>query len=74
LLGLTGIVGYGLYGIRQRKMPMSLYLIQMRVGAQGFVVTCLTLGIAYSMFREYLYPKISDRIHPSNGGDKGSDS
>lgn len=64
LVGLVGLVGYGFYNFRHRKSKTSVYLIHMRVGAQGFVVTCLTLGVAYNMFKEYVYPKLS------NGSDK----
>ncbi|MCL4138465.1 UNVERIFIED_CONTAM: hypothetical protein GTU68_024440 [Idotea baltica] len=50
-------------------MPLSMYLIQMRVGAQGFVVSCLTLGVAYGMFNEYIYPWYLKSTDSSKGSE-----
>jgi hypothetical protein len=33
---------------------MSVYLIHTRVAAQGAVVSAITLGVLYSMFKEYV--------------------
>ncbi|XP_037081029.1 HIG1 domain family member 1C-like [Pollicipes pollicipes] len=67
--GLVGIVGYNLYQLKNKpkEVPLSLYLIHMRVGAQGFVVSCLTLGVCYQMYKEHLRPKIEkwrEASHP----------
>ena len=61
LVGLVGIVGYNLYNLRRRPkgMKMSVYLIHMRVAAQGFVVTCLTAGVGYQMYNEHLKPRLA---------------
>uniref|UniRef100_A0A3Q0SSX1 HIG1 domain-containing protein n=1 Tax=Amphilophus citrinellus TaxID=61819 RepID=A0A3Q0SSX1_AMPCI len=32
---------------------MSVHLIHMRVAAQGFVVGAMTVGVLFSMYREY---------------------
>ncbi|XP_043192921.1 HIG1 domain family member 1C-like [Amphibalanus amphitrite] len=62
LVGLTGIVGYNLYNLRRRPkdMKMSVYLIHMRVAAQGFVVSCLTAGVCYQMYKDHLKPKLAE--------------
>ncbi|XP_053323583.1 HIG1 domain family member 1A, mitochondrial [Spea bombifrons] len=53
--GFLAVVGYGLYRLRHRgETKMSVHLIHMRVGAQGFVVGAMTCGVLYSMYREYL--------------------
>lgn len=33
---------------------MSVHLIHMRVGAQGFVVGAITIGVLYSMYNDYI--------------------
>ena len=57
LVGLTGLVGYGIYGFKARKVKMSVYLIHMRVVAQGCVVMCLTAGVGYNLYMRHLHPK-----------------
>ncbi|XP_075070222.1 HIG1 domain family member 1A, mitochondrial [Mixophyes fleayi] len=53
--GLLAIVGYGLYKLRSRgDTKMSVHLIHMRVGAQGFVVGAMTCGVLYSLYKDYL--------------------
>ncbi|XP_066573426.1 HIG1 domain family member 1A, mitochondrial [Amia ocellicauda] len=55
MVGFCGIVAYGLYKLRTRgDTKMSVHLIHMRVGAQGFVVGAMTLGVIYSMYNEYI--------------------
>ncbi|XP_006634309.1 HIG1 domain family member 1A, mitochondrial [Lepisosteus oculatus] len=55
MAGFFGIVGYGLYKMKTRgNTKMSVHLIHMRVGAQGFVVGAMTLGVIYSMYKEYI--------------------
>jgi len=61
---LTGIAGFvaagviGAYKYRNRgTMSTSVFLMQLRVAAQGTVVGCLTVGLAYSMAKEYLFDK-----------------
>ncbi|XP_062401460.1 HIG1 domain family member 1A, mitochondrial-like [Sardina pilchardus] len=58
MAGCLAIVAYGLYKLKSRgDTKMSVHLIHMRVGAQGFVVGAMTLGVLYSMYKEYLAPK-----------------
>ncbi|XP_077127792.1 HIG1 domain family member 1A, mitochondrial [Ranitomeya variabilis] len=55
IAGFAAVVAYGLYKIRSRgDTKMSVHLIHMRVGAQGFVVGAMTCGVLYSMYKEYL--------------------
>ncbi|XP_017466701.1 PREDICTED: HIG1 domain family member 1A, mitochondrial [Rhagoletis zephyria] len=59
VIGLAGFVAAGLIGAYKYKhrgtMSTSVFLMQLRVAAQGTVVGCLTLGLAYSMANEYLF-------------------
>lgn len=58
LLGLVGLVGacaYSAYKYRHRGgMSTSVFLMQTRVVAQGTVVSCLTIGVAYQMFNKWV--------------------
>lgn len=61
IAGFFAIVGYRLMKIKSRgDTKMSVHLIHMRVAAQGFVVGAMTMGVIYSMYREYF-------THPSEG-------
>jgi len=51
LAGCVGAVAYGAYTFRQRKIRPSIFLMQLRVGAQGMVVGMLTLGVGYQLFQ-----------------------
>ncbi|CAL4062332.1 unnamed protein product [Meganyctiphanes norvegica] len=57
LIGLAGVVGYGIYGFRNRQIKTSVYLIHMRVAGQGLVVSALTVGVAHKLFMEHVYPR-----------------
>nr|XP_033795602.1 HIG1 domain family member 1C [Geotrypetes seraphini]XP_033795603.1 HIG1 domain family member 1C [Geotrypetes seraphini] len=64
MAGFVAVVAYGLYKLKSRgDQKMSIHLIHMRVGAQGFVVGAMTFGVLYSMYKEYIKPKFS---HPSD--------
>ncbi|XP_053569731.1 HIG1 domain family member 1A, mitochondrial [Bombina bombina] len=55
MAGFAAVVAFGLYKLKSRgNTKMSVHLIHMRVGAQGFVVGAMTCGVLYSMYREYL--------------------
>lgn len=58
LAGLVGVVGFGAYGFRKKKLKTSVYLIHMRVAAQGFVVLCLTAGIGFNIYKQHVAPKL----------------
>ncbi|KAM3935260.1 HIG1 domain family member 1C [Leptodactylus fuscus] len=58
MAGFMAVVAYGLYKLRSRgDQKMSVHLIHMRVGAQGFVVGAMTFGVLYSMYKEYIKPR-----------------
>ncbi|KAK7158441.1 hypothetical protein R3I94_004916 [Phoxinus phoxinus] len=55
ILGCFAIVAYRLMKMKNRgDTKMSVHLIHMRVAAQGFVVGAMTLGVVYSMYKEYV--------------------
>lgn len=54
MAGFLAIVGYRLMKMKSRgDTKMSVHLIHMRVAAQGFVVGAMTVGVLYSMYKEY---------------------
>lgn len=56
LLGCVGVLAYGAYKYKHRgTMSTSVFLMQLRVAAQGTVVACLTGGLVYSMARQYVF-------------------
>ncbi|XP_023689137.1 HIG1 domain family member 1C-like [Paramormyrops kingsleyae] len=58
MAGFMGIVAYGLFKLKSRgDKKMSLHLIHMRVRAQGFVVGAMTIGVIYSMYKQYMSPE-----------------
>ncbi|KAK6319358.1 hypothetical protein J4Q44_G00105690 [Coregonus suidteri] len=58
MAGCAAVVAFGLWRLKSRgDTKMSVHLIHMRVGAQGFIVGAMTLGVIYSMYKEYLAPK-----------------
>ncbi|KRG01635.1 hypothetical protein AWZ03_001508 [Drosophila navojoa] len=61
LVGIAGFVAAGLIGAYKYKnrgtMSTSVFLMQLRVAAQGTVVGCLTVGLGYQMAKEYLFDK-----------------
>jgi hypothetical protein len=55
LAGLTLACLYGAYKFKHRgTMSTSVFLMQLRVAAQGTVVACLTAGIGYGLFKDYI--------------------
>lgn len=56
--GLAAACAVGAYKFKRRgAMSPSVFLMQLRVAAQGTVVGCLTLGLAYTMANEFLWNK-----------------
>lgn len=51
---LIGICGYGAYSFKNRKISTQMYLLQLRVTAQGAAIVCLTGGMVYHMVRKYI--------------------
>lgn len=63
MAGFFAVAGYGLYNFRKRNVSASVYLMQLRVAAQGTVVGTLCLGLIYSMYNQYYLkkqPAVSD--------------
>ncbi|KAI1295650.1 HIG1 domain family member 1A, mitochondrial [Halotydeus destructor] len=63
IVGFSTIVLYGLTGLRKRgSTPLSLYLIQLRVAAQGAAVGTLALGVTYILSKRLynMYHGIDD--------------
>lgn len=55
---LTAAVGYGVYAFKNKgKMSTSVYLMHLRVGAQGAAVGSLTLGLLYTMINQHILHK-----------------
>ncbi|KAK1797391.1 hypothetical protein P4O66_008765 [Electrophorus voltai] len=55
MAGFFAIVAYRLMKLKQRgDTKMSVHLIHMRVAAQGFVVGAMTMGVIYSMYKDYV--------------------
>jgi len=53
IAGLVGACAYGAYAYKNRgDMPTSVYLMHLRVRAQGMVVGAITFGVAYYMIRD----------------------
>lgn len=51
------IAGYGIYKFKHRKGPTSLYLIQLRLAAQGSAVGIIGLGLFYNIYKDIIEPK-----------------
>ena len=60
---MIGALGYGAYSFRHRgKMSTSVFLMHLRVKAQGMVVGAITVGVGLSLLNEYyLKPKQEDK-------------
>ncbi|XP_049857763.1 HIG1 domain family member 1A, mitochondrial-like [Schistocerca gregaria] len=57
LAGLVAACAFGAYKYRHRgQMSTSVFLMQLRVAAQSMVVGCMTLGLGYQMYKDYLSP------------------
>ncbi|KAL6059933.1 hypothetical protein STEG23_003689 [Scotinomys teguina] len=58
LAGFVAVLSYGLYKLKSRgDEKMSLRLIHVRVAAQGCAVGAVTLGVLYSMYKDYIRPR-----------------
>ncbi|XP_031844075.1 HIG1 domain family member 1C-like [Nomia melanderi] len=53
LVGFVVVGGIGAYKWKTRTIPPSLFLIQLRVAAQGTVLACLALGMLGQMYTGY---------------------
>lgn len=64
VLGLIGACSYGAYRYKTKGMTFtpSLFLIQLRVGAQATVVGCLTLAMVYRMVDQHILKKDKEPV------------
>ncbi|XP_076298415.1 HIG1 domain family member 1A, mitochondrial-like [Lasioglossum baleicum] len=53
LIGFTIVTGIGIYKWRTKSLPASMFIVQLRVAAQGTVIGCLTLGMIQQMYNTY---------------------
>lgn len=69
-LGILGTLAMVAYGVTQYKnrgnMSTSVYLMHYRVRAQGVIVGALTLGVGYSLLKDYVF----DKEHKAKWDDK----
>lgn len=69
IAGLLVVCGIGAYKFRRRgDMMTSMFLMQLRVAAQGAVVGTLSLGLLYTMASRYLFKSEPDHTKDNNGG------
>lgn len=62
MAGFLGVVAFGAYNYRNRgTMATSMYLMQLRVAAQGTVVGTLSIGLLYQ-----IYKRLEHRWYPEN--------
>lgn len=56
MAGFFGIIAYAIYNYRKKDASTkpSVYVIQTRVAAQGFVIGILTLTAGYHMYKNIL--------------------
>lgn len=64
IIGFTAICGIGAYRWRTSKIPPALFIVQLRVAAQGTAIACLTLGMMQHMYTDYVTNK--DNKHKKN--------
>jgi hypothetical protein len=54
MAGFFGVVGYSIYNYHKKSSTTStsVYVIQTRVAAQGFVICLLTAGLGYNVYQK----------------------
>lgn len=56
ILAFGLVAAYGLYKFKSHKGRTSLYLIQLRLAAQGSAVGIIGIGVLYKIFTESTKP------------------
>jgi hypothetical protein len=65
IAGTLAMIGYGIYDYKNRgRMSTSVYVMQYRVKAQSVIVGAMTLGVTYSVIRNYLKKEETDTSDP----------
>ncbi|XP_025208250.1 HIG1 domain family member 1A, mitochondrial-like [Melanaphis sacchari] len=57
ILGFGLVAAYGLYKFKSRQGRTSLYLIQLRLAAQGTAVGIIGIGVLYNIINEAMSKK-----------------
>ena len=58
IAGTIGMIAAGAYNYKNRgTMRTSIYLMHLRVRAQGMVVGAITIGVTYNLLRDYVFNK-----------------
>lgn len=66
MAGLVAVCGMGVYKYARRgDMSTSVFLMQLRVAAQGTVVGALSVGLAYSMWQKYVMHSDDTSLSPT---------
>ena len=63
----VGALGWGAYSYKDARasgLSKSVFLMQLRVKTQSMIVGAMTLGVAYTLLRDYVfYTKTEAEIH-----------
>lgn len=52
-------MAYNIYKFKSRgNISTSMYLIHLRLTAQGLFLGCMTMGLAYTMFQNFMKQEI----------------
>lgn len=57
MAGFIVVGGIGAYKWKSRTLPPSLFLLQLRLAAQGTAIGCITLGMLYHMYEDFVKNK-----------------
>ncbi|OAD55909.1 HIG1 domain family member 1C [Eufriesea mexicana] len=57
IVGLCAICGIGAYNWKSKKIKPSIYLLQLRLAAQGTIIGCLGFGTLYAMYKDLMSEK-----------------
>lgn len=57
MLSFTVVTGIGIYKWKTKKIPTSLFIVQLRVAAQSAAIGCLSMGMLYHMYKDYISKK-----------------
>jgi len=61
IAGMLGAIGWGAYSFKNRgQMSTSVFLMHLRVKAQGMVVGAMTLGVGWMLINDYVLKKPSE--------------
>ncbi len=74
IFGGMSVAAWMMWGLKHRPkdQKLSVYLIHTRLGVQSAVVGCLTMAMAYNIFKDQVQPRYQHykEEHNGNNGDK----